>query len=615
MDDLLPHFERELNLLRRNARHFSEKYPKIANRMQMAGENVEDPHIERLIQSFALLAARVHKKLDDEYPEFTDALFEVLYPHYLKPFPACSIAHFDIDSNSNQLTFASLIGRGSQVITRPVKGVPCKFRTAFDVWFAPLLINQVIYENVIRAPQQIHLPASVNGIITIDFHLLSEQVQFDKLNLPYLRMYFDADPAIVAQLRKAIFHCCEGLMLESKPNHWVTLPLNIINSVGFNEDQSLIDFDARSAPAYRLLTEFFAFPEKFNFLDLAFAPILEQLLMNSGRSFKLHFLINNQQGTELETRLLEQLAKHHIKLHCVPIVNLFKQNAEPIRLSHTQFEHPVVADYRRPYAFELYSVDSVYKVVQSQQGENLQQYRSFYSLKHGDSNETKNQYWHLTYNESLAEISPGFEYQITLVDDQFDLTTPKTETISLLLTCTNRDLPTYLSCGQVGGDLFMEGGGLTKTINLLRKPTHSWRFKRAKASQWRLVSHLSMNHYSLTASGGNVLRETLTLYNINASSQNLKMIDSIIDVSQKPSVTRMTGKPFPVFIRGLEIHIKIKEDDSFVGTGLHLFAQMLDHFFGMYVHANSFTQLVFISASSDLEILKCQPRNGQLILA
>lgn len=612
MDDLLPHYERELTMLRQHARQFAEAYPKIAGRLQMSGENVEDPHVERLIESFALLAARVHKKLDDEYPEFTDALLQVLYPHYLKPFPSCSIARFDVGSGVAQLTTASKIERGTTLNSRPVKGLPCKFRTAYPVWISPLKIQQVSYSNVIRAPDTFRLPAQASSVITVEIALMSEQAQFSGLNLPVLRLFMDTESALVAQLRKAVFHSCAGIVIETAPNQWLNLPKHVVQPVGFSDGEELIDYDARSAQAYRLLTEFFSFPEKFNFIDLDFGLLNDRLAADS-RSFKVHFLLQGNQESGLDERLLEQLGVQHLKLHCTPVVNLFKQRADPIRLTHEQFEYPVVADHRRPYAYELYSLDSVYKVIQTPQGEHIQEYRSFYSMKHGDES-TQSSYWHLTCDETLAEISPGFEYQISLVDVDFDPTQIQTETLSLDLTCTNRDLPSQMPYGQPGGDLFLEGGSLARTISMLRKPTQTWRFARTRGSQWRLVSHLTLNHFSLTANGGGVLREALSLYNTNGSLQNNRMIEAIVSIEQKPAVTRVSGNPFPVFVRGIEIHIKLDEE-GFVGTGIHLFAQLLDHFFGMYVHANSFTQLVFHSAKTGEEIARCPPRNGQLALA
>lgn len=614
MEDLLPYYERELTLLRQHARGFSEKYPKIAGRLQMAGESVEDPHVERLIESFALLAARVHKKLEDEYPEFTDALLQVLYPHYLKPFPSCSIARFDVGQGLAQLTNASCVTRETLLNTRPIKGQPCKFRTAFPLWLAPVQVLDVRYENVIRAPEKTSLPPQASGVISIDIGLQSEQAGFHTLGLPYLRLFMDADSALVSQLREALFHRTAGIMLEidGTPARWIKLFTPVLRAVGYAEEEALIDFDARSPQAYRLLTEFFAFPEKFNFLDVLIEPLLRHLPIQS-RRFTLHVLLQPLQEGGLDARLLEQLTARHLQTHCVPVVNLFKQHGEPIRLTHERSEYSVIPDHRRPYAFELYSLDSVYKVEHTAQGEAIHEYRPFYSLKHGDG-PTQGRYWHLQCDENLAELSPGFEYQLSLVDINFDPATPKTETLSLELTCTNRDLPAQMPYGQSGGDLFMEGGSVARCITLLRKASPTYRFKRNRGGQWRLISHLSLNHFSLTAAGGDVLREALTLYNISETAQNNRMIEAVVDIQQKPAVARVSGNPFPVFLRGIEIHVTVRED-GFVGTGLYLFAQVLDYFFGLYVHANSFTQLVFVSASTGEEILRCLPRNGELNLA
>ena len=610
MDDLLPHYERELTLLRQHARQFAERYPKIAGRLQISGENVEDPHVERLIESFALLAARVHKKLDDEYPEFTSALLQVLYPHYLRPFPACSIAHMDVGQSVAQLTAAIEVPRGTVLNTRPIKGVQCKFRTSYPVWIAPLGVQSVRYENVVRAPDKTPLPAQASSVITLEIGLLSEQANFQSLQLPCLRMFIDAEAVLVAQLRKAIFYGRVGIMLEHRAGAWQPLANEYVSSVGFADDESLLNFDARSAQAYRLLSEFFAFQEKFNFIDVDFLQ-LSTFLPEQCRSFKLHFLLQSPLEAGLDERLLEQISTQHFKLQCTPVVNLFRQHADPIRLTHEQVEYPVVADHRRAYAYEVYSLDSVYKVVQTAQGESILEYRPFYSLKHGDK-AGERRYWHLSRDEVVAEISPGFEYQIALVDSDFDPAAVQTETLSMELTCTNRDVPAQMPYGRSEGDLFLEGGA-ARTIRLLRKPSQTWRFKRGRGGQWRLISHLSLNHFSLTSMGGEVLREALALYNITGSAQNTRMIEAVQEIKQIPAVTRVAGNPFPVFVRGVEVQITLNEE-GFVGTGVHLFAQMLDHFFGMYVHANSFTQLVFVSANTGEEILRCKPRNGELNL-
>jgi type VI secretion system protein ImpG len=130
LEQLLPYYERELGYLRRHLREFAERYPKIAGRLLISGEVCEDPHTERMIESFALLNARIAKRLDDDYPEFTEALFDVLYPHYLRPFPSCSIAYLDCGGAANQQTtpapsHAAPSSIRAPCAARPARSAPC----------------------------------------------------------------------------------------------------------------------------------------------------------------------------------------------------------------------------------------------------------------------------------------------------------------------------------------------------------------------------------------------------------------------------------------------------------------------------------------------------------
>ena len=155
---------------------------------------------------------------------------------------------------------------------------------------------------------------------------------------------------------------------------------------------------------------------------------------------------------------------------------------------------------------------------------------------------------------------------------------------------------------------------VAKTISLLRRPTPSMHFERGRGALWRLISHLSLNHLSLADNGVNVLRETLRLYDLARSQSNSQQIDGIVAIESKPATAWLPGNPFPCFVRGIEIRVTIDED-GYVGSGIYLFSQVLDAFFGLYVHANSFVQLVIVSKRTGAEILKCPPHNGESILA
>jgi type VI secretion system protein ImpG len=199
------------------------------------------------------------------------------------------------------------------------------------------------------------------------------------------------------------------------------------------------------------------------------------------------------------------------------------------------------------------------------------------------------------------------------VDADFDPVQPKSDVLSLTLTCTNRELPTHLAIGMSGGDLFMEGGSVARAIRLLRKPTPPYRFDHRHGGQWRLISHLALNHLSLTASGLHAFREILGLYDLPRTAVSRRLIDGIEAIEQRPHTAWMGGNPFATFVRGLEVRITVDEE-SFVGTGLDTFARVIDHFLGLYVHLNSFVQLVVISNRSSEELIRCAPRTGESIL-
>jgi type VI secretion system protein ImpG len=613
LDQLLPYYEQELGFLRRYSREFSERYPRIAGKLLIGGEVCEDPHIERMIESFALLNSRIAKRLDDDYPEFTEALLEVLYPHYLRPFPSCSIARVDFGAAAAQLTAASEIPRGTQLTTRPVRGVACTFRTAYPVTVAPLALAEARFDPIIDAPDSVRLPPQATSAIPITLASVSPQVTLAQLGLGTVRVFIDGEPSFCAALRDALFMRAVAAYAEADGNgRWVPLQAIPIAPAGYGEDEALIEFSARSHAAYRLLTEYFCFPEKFNFFDIDLSALLA-VLPSGATSVTLHLALSGLRSDSNTARILGTLSATNMLLGCTPVVNLFRQRGEPIRLTHTSASYPVLADARRAYAFEVQSIDAVRLVRQTPQGESVVEFRPFYSLRHGQMPDKNGHYWIMRRDAMLAEKSPGHETQISLVDIDFDPAEVETDTISTELTCTNRDLPAALSYGLRGGDLFMEGGSNVHEIGFLRKPTPSYRFERGRGAHWRLISHLSLNHLSLSGGGVDAFREMLALYDLPRSPTSQRQIGGILSVAHKPATTWLPGNPFACMVRGIEVRLTVDEE-AFVGSGIDAFAHIVERFLGLYVHANSFTQLVIVSNKTGGELLRCMPRSGDLSL-
>jgi type VI secretion system protein ImpG len=630
---MLPYYEQELAWLRRNLRDFAERYPKVAGRLLISGEVCEDPHIERMIESFALLNARISKRLDDDYPEFTEALFEVLYPHYLRPFPSCSIAHFDTGTSAgapagaaagtatgaergagtNQQTGASVIARGTALSTRPIRGGACVFRTVYPVTVAPLTLAEAAFTPIIRAPDAVRLPEGAIAGIQLRITTTAEQATPGNLGVAKLRCFIDGEPSFCAALRDALFMRPVAAYVEPNRNgRWTRLDAIPLSAAGFDEAESLFDFPARSHPAYRLLTEYFCFSEKFNFFDIDLAALARAVPAGT-RTLTLHLALGGIRSDSNTARMLESLSTNNVLLGCTPVINLFRQRGDPIRLTHASASYPVLGDPRRAFAYEVHAIDSVNLVRQTPLGESIVEFHPFYSLEHAQTPEHDGHYWVMQRDDTLANRSPGFETRISIVDIDFDPAEVETQTLNIELTCTNRDLPTLLPYGQGGGDLFLEGGSNVRAIRFLRKPSASLRFESGRGAHWRLISHLSLNHLSLADGGVAAFREMLALYDLPRSPSSQRQIGGIAAVAHKASSAWLPGNPFACLVRGVEVLLTIDEE-AFVGSGIHVFAHVIERFLALYVHANSFTRLVIVSKKTGEELLSCLPRSGDLSL-
>lgn len=602
MEELLPFYEQELALFGRHAKEFAQQYPKIASRLLISGESVEDPHIERLIQAFSLITARINKKLNDGYSDFTASLFEVLYPDYLRPFPSCSIVAMDTGHRLNQLTEPLLAERGTMLQSKAIRGVNCRFSTVYPVKLMPIELTNLKFNSTI----QNEIFGKFNSSILFTFNILSEGFNWQQMFNERLRLFMDTDASSVARLREILLddkHACH----INLGNQQQILQKTPFKQVGYELNESILPIEPRSQQAYRLITEYFAFPEKFNFIDLDLQT-LKSFSHSSSKTLTIELFFKMDMTNVRKLKAFEQLDKSHLKLFCTPVVNLFKRPAEPIRVDHRQTYYPLIADIRQPASYEVYSTDRIHHVRETPSGQTTTEIHPFYSLNH-DQNAAKNHYYHVIRDPLVTSNTPGFECQIMIVDREFKASQMQIEVLSIDITCTNRHLASQLPYGQQGGDLFQEQSGAFRQVQLLRKPTDSYRFNHAEERRWRLVSHLSLNGLSFAQEDAALLREMLTLYDLPQTNQNRKQIEGIASIKTIPTTSRITAHPYPLFVRGLEIHIGLHED-HFVGTGIWLLGDLLSHVMGLQVSLNSFVQVVLNNADHSRELRRCPPRNG-----
>ncbi len=621
-NELLGYYERELGFLRQMGAEFAQKYPKVAGRLLLEPDKCEDPHVERLIEAFAFLAGRIHLKIDDEFPEITESLLNVLYPHYLAPIPSMSIGQFSLDAQQGKLTTGYAVDRGAVLYSRPIQGTPCRFRTCYPVTVWPIEITHASLESSDPVDSK---GKWTRAVLKISLRCLNNTrlseltLGEDKSSLiEKLRFYINGEPQLVYPLYEMIFNNATGVEFVStsvkKKNgnaHRTPSPIKLspktLKSVGFEPDEGMLPYTARSFTGYRLLTEYFAFPEKFHFFDVA--GLDHAAREGFGEEFDILIHLRDVAPPR------SAVDRHAFQLGCAPIVNLFQKIAEPVHLTHFQNEYRVIPDIHRQMATEVYSIDSV--TTTDPYLQQSRQFQPFYSLRHTHTSEQAPTFWYATRRPSERSDDTGTEVYLSLVDIGFNPNVPGVETMIVHATCTNRDLPGRLPFGDRDGDFEVEAAAPLARVRSLKKPTPSLRPPLRHAAHWRLISHLSLNHLSIVGveeeGSPEALREILSLYNFMDSSATRKQIAGVGRVASR-RVVRQTGSRIGSgFVRGVETTIEFDEE-QYVGSGLFLFAAVLERFLGLYSSVNSFNQLVARVKQREGYLKRWPPRAGEQVI-
>jgi len=606
-DELLAHYESELSFLRKLGAEFADRYPNVASHLVLGPNGSEDPHVERLVESFAFLAARIHLKLEDDFPEITEALLNVLYPHFLRPIPSMSVVEFNVDPEQGKLTTNVRIPRGALLYSRPVDGIQCKFRTCYETLISPVRVSQAKW----KTPERLTPPLKASDAIAACSVEIScfPDVQFKTLGLKSLRFYLNGD--VIHTLYELLFNNCSRILLRNPDNpdgRAIELPQGSLRAVGFRDDEAVLPFPRRSFTGYRILQEYFAFPEKFFFAELNNLDALATEAFTNRA--EIVFVISPFERNDRQQSLEFGVSENSFKLGCTPIVNLFSQSAEPILLEQTRFEHLVIPDARRRNMLEIFSVDDVR--TSSPDRREVIQYEPFYS-SHGGRTARHQTFWNATRRASLRQDDPGTDVYISLVDTSGQAAKTGAETLNVRCTCSNRDLPSRLPFGNESGDFDLEGGAVVKRIISLRKPTDTLRPPLEKQIHWRLISHLSLNYLSLVEEGRSALQEILRLYNFTESRPLERQISGITALRSRRHFARVVSEHGISFARGIRAEIEFDED-LFVGSGVFLFASVLEHFLGLYASLNSFSQLVVRTKQRKEVLREWRPRAGQKIL-
>ncbi|CAN1606163.1 type VI secretion system baseplate subunit TssF [Pseudomonas sp. B21-028] len=585
------YYQSELTALRQLGRRFAERNPALAPFLGQAGR---DPDVERLLEGFAFLTGRLRQKLDDELPELSHSLMQLLWPNYMRPLPAFSILQFDPLGRSGP---PLRVERDTPVESKPVLGVRCRFRTCYSTEVLPLDLTNLSY-SVKGDGSLLNLRLEMHG----EGHL--GEVQLNRL-----RLHFAGERYISQMLYLSLLRNLEGIELipldgagqpvisTSGTPMTFSIPASRVQPVGFAEEEALVPYPLNTFRGYRYLQEYFAFQDKFLFVDVTGLNVLHalpQTVLKQMRGLDLRFDIGKNGIQRLHPTL------DNVKLYCTPIVNLFKHDAEPIRLDGKQDEYLLLpASYDREHC-GVYSVQSV--TGWNPGGLGYRTYVPFESFEHDSSVDVQGRPYYSVRQRS-SPLHDGLDTCLGFGTRDIQ----HHETLSIELTCTNQNLPRQLKLGDI--DQPGEKSPQSLGFRNISPVTSSFAPPLDQDFLWKLISNMSLNYLSLAdVNALKVILETYDFpryYDEQAERTSKCLLDGLKSIRHRHVDRLHRGLP----IRGLRTELTI-DPQGYLGEGdLFVFASVLNEFFALYASLNSYHELRVNSTQG--EVYQWTPRMGQ----
>jgi len=616
---ILRYYNRELQHVREMGAEFAREYPKIAGRLGLEGIECADPYVERLLEGFAYLSARVQLKVDAEFPTFAQHLLQIVYPHYLAPTPSMAVVQFQPDLNEAGLAQGYQIARGTML--RSTAGqddrTPCEYRTAHDTHLWPLEIKEAKYFGSGAGLSSIGITAtdSIKAGIRITFRTTAG-VPLSGLQLDQLAIHLSGADELPGALYEAIFASGAGFIVRAPGVRadQARRERDCIERCGFSDEEALLPHGRRTFQGYRLLQEYFAFPERLLFFRLN--QLRSAVNRLSGNEFEVVILL-----ARAAPALEGAISAEQFRLFCSPAINLTEKRADRIHLQGVQHEYQIIADRTRPLDFEIHEVTAAEGFASSAEPETI--FEPFYSSHEAAWHGRHKAFFMVRREPRLLSsrqrtVGPrssyiGSETFISLVDAAQAPYASELRQLAVKVTCTNRDLPLHMPVGKGTTDFTADIGAPIVAIRCVAGPTKPRPSAVHGEFAWRLLSHLSLNYLSLLESspkeGAVALRELLLLYSDANDSTTQRQIEGVRGISARPTTGRLPVNDHVSYVRGLEIQLHC-DDSAFHGRSVFLMGAVLEEFFRRYVSLNSFTRTVLRTEERG-EVMRWPARLGQ----
>ncbi len=604
---LLRYYERELAHLREVGGEFARDYPKVAGRLGLETYACADPYVERLLEGFSFLAARVQLKIDAEFPRFTNHLLELVYPQYLAPTPSMAVVQLQPDMSEGSLAAGFKVPRDTALHSQLGKGdqTACEFRTAHDVTLWPVELVQARYFACGAHVAGIDLSrlGGVKAALRLRLRV-GAGLTFSDLALDSLPLHIRGGEAMPSRILEQLLAQAAGVLVMPVQEHvdWHQfLPKSAIRSVGYSDSEALLPSGPRSFQGYRLLQEYFAMPQRFMFAEVA--GLANSVSRCTAEQLDVIVLFK-----KLDPVLEQSLSAANFGLYCTPAINLFPMRTERVHLSDQQSEYHVIPDRTRPMDYEIYQIESV--TGYGSGAEASQTFESFYRANDLHARTPPNAFYQLrrdarVLSEQQRRQGPrssyiGSELFLSLVDAQEAPHRSDLRQLGIDTLCSNRDLVLSMPVGSGRTDFTVESGAPVQSVRCVAGPTVPAPSFAEGETAWRLVSHLSLNYLSLLdqdkEQGATALRDLLRLYCRVDDEAAHKQIEGLRSVTAD-SIVRRLPLPGPItYGRGLQVCVTLDES-AFEGAGVFVLGSVLEQFFAKYVSLNSFTETVIKSTA------------------
>lgn len=595
-DELLNYYQQELNILQQSGAEFAKHYPKLASHLQVQNLENTDPHVARLIEAVAFMNAQVKHKLDDEFSLFSEGLFDIVQPAYRQPLPAMVIAQFNPQPD---LTQPITIARHTALETLDTTPEPLRFQTCYETSLLPLTVKQAeLLTHCETAPALSNKQAC--GCLHLVLQCLDPAQSFAQLAPKTVRFFLKGNQATAFSVYDMLFRYTTAIGISQNQNDQAATFLDPkqLQPVGFANEETILPYNARQPLAYQLLTEYFAYPEKFLFIELQTEQVPWQFI---GNELHLYFYLQ-----QVPHALPHSVTADLFALNCTPIVNLYSKQAEPLTVTGQCSDYLVIPDIRQPHYHEIYTIDQVAATAEDGQ---LATFSPLFSLgQHGVKSASG--YW-----QTRRQATPAFSelsIRLTNLKGQPLLTAP--QVLQITTTCFN---PAIQALWQKNNEqtqlqLTLDSAPVT-TIHALTNPSRVIRPQLAQGNHWRLVSSMALSHIPLAGDQGAALREVLQLYDLSQQDQHQALIHSIKDLQTRHLTLRLATPGQFNFCQGLAITLTLNEQ-PFAGSSAWLFAHLLAQFLALHASINSFVQLQVVGENSQHLLYQGKPLVGQQAL-